>query len=231
MKNIDKHSIKNYWQKTPERFSEKYEWNLTNLFSPTSLFLDARRKKVNKLIGIFKGKNILDVGCGSGIFMLDFIYKGARVTGIDYSQKMLQLAQDLFNKYKIPEKSYVLKKAKASSFKSKNKSFDVIIATGLTDYISLEETMIFLKKSSKVLKDNGSLIISFPSTESPFALLRKGAGLAIRQKLFHLPPIASTFSSNEIKNILEKNGFTISHMSKIFYAMWIVKAKKHISLK
>ncbi len=231
MKNTDKHSIKNYWQKTPERFSEKYEWNLAYIFSPTSLFLDARRKKVNKLIGIFKSKNILDVGCGSGIFMLDFIYKGANVTGIDYSQKMLQLAQGLFNRYKIPKKSYVLKKAKASSLKFKNKSFDVIIATGLTDYIPIKETMIFLNKSFKILKDDGQLIISFPSAESPFSFLRKGLGLTIRQKLFRLPPIASTFSSSEIKNILEKNGFKISHISRIFYAMWIVKAKKHGSLK
>lgn len=225
MTNRKKNIITSYWLKTPELFSEKYEWNLTRLFSPTSLFLQARRKKVLELIGKFKDKNILDVGCGSGIFMLEFINRGARVTGVDYSKRMIELASQLLEKYQIEKKLYKLKIARASKLNLKEKSYDVILATGLTDYIPLDETKKFIEQSSKLLGKKGIIVISFPSTESPFSFLRRGLGLKIRQNLFHLPPIASTYTEEEIGMLLKKYGFKIEDMSKIYYAMWIVKAR------
>ncbi len=224
MTETKKEPIKYYWLNTPELFSEKYESDPTHFFSPASLFLNARRKKVIQLAGKPKNKALLDVGCGSGIFMLEFIKRGAKVTGVDYSKKMIELARKLLEKYKIEKRYYKLMVSRASDLKFSAKSFDIILATGLIDYIPQKESEIFLEKSSKLLKKNGLIIVSFPSTKSPFAFLRKGIGLAIRRKFFHLPPIAHTFDKNQIEEMLERHGFKIVEISKIYSAMWIVKA-------
>src|SRR3989304_6604209 len=38
------------------------------------------------------GESILDAGCGTGVFTLDFLAAGARVVGLDISMPMLELA-------------------------------------------------------------------------------------------------------------------------------------------
>lgn len=45
------------------------------------------------LIGGVKGKKVLDAGCGHGHYSLLLAKKGAKVTGIDISEKMIELAK------------------------------------------------------------------------------------------------------------------------------------------
>lgn len=45
------------------------------------------------LIGNVKGKKMLDAGCGHGYYSLLLAKKGPRVTGIDISEKMIELAK------------------------------------------------------------------------------------------------------------------------------------------
>src|SRR3990167_62047 len=126
-------TIKEYWQNTPGFFSEKYQTNFLKLASPVNLFLHLRRKEALKLAGSVKGKKILDVGCGSGVFLLEFIKMGATVVGIDYSQKMLSMAEAELKLYKIPKNKYKLILANATNLPLNSKSFDLVLATGMTD--------------------------------------------------------------------------------------------------
>ncbi|SFB28627.1 Methyltransferase domain-containing protein [Acetitomaculum ruminis DSM 5522] len=54
-------------------------------------------KKVNKILdnaGVFKGKKVLDVACGTGTLIKDYIKRQvSEVTGIDISPNMIELAQ------------------------------------------------------------------------------------------------------------------------------------------
>src|SRR4030042_5022352 len=93
--------INKYWIDTPELFSEKYTNSFLQNLSPVNMFLNKRRQEVLKLTRNLKGKKVLDVGCGSGVFMLEFIKRGAEVIGLDYSQKMLDLAKKELNFYKV----------------------------------------------------------------------------------------------------------------------------------
>lgn len=218
-------SIDKYWIETPELFSEKYSTNPLQLFSPVNLFLFARRKKVMEFAPKIAGKKILDVGCGSGIFMLDFIKKGAQVTGIDYSQKMIDMASDLLKQYKVPKTRYLLKKANATKLPFKDNSFDMVLATGLADYLTDIEDQKFLKESARVLKKNGMIIVGFPVEDSPFAFVRSGIGLQIRQKFFKLPPIHNKFSFEKIKKFTQDAGMKVVKKDKVLTTMWLVVAR------
>ena len=217
--------IKKYWQDTPQYFSEKYESNFIQMLSPVNMFLAARRKKAHELAGNIKGKKILDAGCGSGIFMIDFIKKGAFVVGIDYSQKMLDLARKELTAHKIPKNKYVLKLADATSLPFKDNEFDLILATGLTDYLTDQQDEKFVEEASRVLKKNGSLIISFSVKNSPFSFARSGLGLKIRQRIFKLPPIQNEFTLEKLRIFLQKYGLADKKHHKIFATMWLVLAQ------
>jgi len=196
--------INKYWIGTPELFSEKYTNSFLQNLSPVNMFLNKRRQEVLKLTRNLKGKKVLDVGCGSGVFMLEFIKRGAEVIGIDYSQKMLDLAKKELNFYKADKKKYKLVLANAICLPFRDDSFDLVLATGLTDYMTDNDDLKFIKEATRVLKKDGSLIVSFPAENSAFSFVRKGIGLKIRQKFFKLPPIHNQFSSTKIRNFLKK---------------------------
>lgn len=57
---------------------------------------------MRRLMPDIKGKKVLDIGCGAGGNCLDFVNRGAEsVTGIDLSEKMLELARDNCSHEKI----------------------------------------------------------------------------------------------------------------------------------
>lgn len=216
--------IKKYWLDTPERFFEQYKTPTLKLIYPVNLFLHARREKALELIGDAHGKRILDVGCGSGVFIIELIKRGAYAVGVDYSNKMLDEAKRQLGFFKVPKSKYTLKKADATKLPFKNGEFDVILATGLTDYLSNEQNELFIKEAKRVLVKNGKLIISFPVAESPFSFLRSGLGLKIRQKLFNLPPIENSFTKDRIKSHLATVNLKAESFDKIFSTMWLVVA-------
>lgn len=217
--------IKKYWLDTPERFFEQYRTPPLKLVSLVNLFLHARRRKVLELIGDVSGKRVLDVGCGSGVFIVELTKRGAYVVGVDYSNKMLEEAKRQLSFFKVPKSRYTVKNADATKLPFKNGEFDVILATGLTDYLSDQQNKLFIKEAKRVLAKNGKLIVSFPVAESPFSFLRSGVGLKIRQKLFNLPPIENSFTKDRIKNLFAAVKLKGQSFDKIFSTMWLVVAK------
>lgn len=217
--------IKDYWINTPERFSEQYEIT-KNFISPTKTFLHTRRKKVLAQVGDVKGKKILDVGCGSGVFMIEFIKRGAYVVGIDYSDTMLDIAKRELKRHKLPNGKYKIIKADATKLPFGKNEFDIVLATGLADYLTAAQNKLFIKEVARVMKKDGILICGFPVRESPVAFLRFGVGLWVRKKIMKLPPIQSWFSIEEVRSLLKVGNLEDIKRDKVFYTMWIILAKK-----
>jgi ubiquinone/menaquinone biosynthesis C-methylase UbiE len=53
------------------------------------LVLETEKELINRFVDLSPGDRVLDAGCGTGIFTLDFLKSGAIVTGLDISRGML----------------------------------------------------------------------------------------------------------------------------------------------
>ncbi len=76
-----------------DRQRSVFDWTWTEL-SPSSREAEARTL-AEKLAGEFAaGDRVLDLGCGSGAFALEFAARAARVTAIDASRTLLETARE-----------------------------------------------------------------------------------------------------------------------------------------
>jgi len=114
-------------------------------------------KEVLKMIK-WSGKNVLDVGCGTGELAFLIAKKGAFVKGIDYSEKGINVAK---KKYKHSKLSYEL----VDVSKKISGKYDVIISIGTLEHMDKPYTM--LKKFKKHLKPKGKIIITSPNWTNP----------------------------------------------------------------
>ena len=116
--------------------------------------------------GDVTGKKILDVGCGSGVYAVDFARRGARrVVGIDLSNNMLQLARQEAEQHRVADRCEFIQ-ADFLELDLEDR-FDISIAMGVFDYVPDQVT--FLRKM--VALTTGKVIVAFPS----HSLLREPA--------------------------------------------------------
>ena len=221
MKNKD---IDDFWKNTSPAFSNQYATILGIPLTPTGFFLQLRYKKISKILQRLPGKIMLDVGCGSGIFMREGILQGRKVVGIDYSKQMIETARR--NLSFFSSDNYELIEATAQKIPLKNNSMDIVLASGLTDYLKSSETVAFMFEVSRVLKKNGYVIITFPKTDSPLAFLRSNWGLGIRKLFLKLPPLQTTYTKQEIKNICHNVSIEPIEWDEVLLTMRIMIGKK-----
>ena len=76
-----------------QKFSELAHrwWDPTSEFRPLHEINPLRLEWINARAPL-AGKNVIDIGCGGGVLSESMARKGARVTGIDLSQKALKVA-------------------------------------------------------------------------------------------------------------------------------------------
>lgn len=102
----------------------------------------------------FKGKRMLDLGCGYGWHSIYAIENGASsVVGIDISQSMLKVAKE---KTHFSEVEYICGAIEDMDFKEE--SFDIVLSSLAFHYIKDYKELI--EKINKVLKPNGILIFT-----------------------------------------------------------------------
>src|SRR5580765_7334535 len=68
-------------------------WDPLSEFRPLHEINPLRLDYIERLAGGFDGRRVIDVGCGGGILSEAMARRGARVTGIDLSDKALKVAQ------------------------------------------------------------------------------------------------------------------------------------------
>lgn len=81
--------------------------------------------------GAEKGDVILDIGCGSGRYLLAFARRGLKVIGVDFSYPMLRLASSIISEAGYRDQCRLI----CSDFRSfPALKGDVVLAVGVFDY-------------------------------------------------------------------------------------------------
>ncbi len=106
----------------------------------------------------WKGKTVLDVGCGTGETAYHIAVGGAsRVVGLDYSHEAIAAARAM---YQHPHLFFEKK-----DIKNVKEKFDVIITMGTLEHI--DNPLALLKKFKTMLNPGGSLIVTSPNWSNP----------------------------------------------------------------
>ena len=140
---IQKHIQKNWKEIT----RSSYDNNAKEFATFTTVF----RGKLRKWIDYFamqlpKGSLVFDVGCGAGRDASYLVNKGLSITGIDFSEKLIEIA-----KKKVKSGKFLVMDFEKLSF-PKN-SFDGIWASASLYHIPRENLLNVLKKLNLVLKN------------------------------------------------------------------------------
>jgi len=139
-------------------------WDPYGKFKPLHKFNPIRLEYIkNSIIKIFRNRDkkkslkkikILDIGCGGGLLCEPLTKLGAKVVGIDASEKNIKIAKIHAKKSGLKIDYYC---ASPENFIS-NQKFDVILNMEIVEHV--KDVNLFLKESSKFLKKNGIMFIA-----------------------------------------------------------------------
>jgi len=149
--------------------------------------------ELDKFIDLLpKNGHVLDVGCGAGIPTGKYLVsRGLKVTGIDISDTMLEMARK-----NVPEADFINKDMNKLDFK--RNSFDGIISVYTLFHVPKNNHLNIFKQFFKILKPDGILLINTGTSESE--------GVS---KFFGEPMFWSNYDPKRTLEIVKSVGFSI----------------------
>jgi 2-polyprenyl-3-methyl-5-hydroxy-6-metoxy-1,4-benzoquinol methylase len=127
-----------------------------------------RFDKVMEYANPVEGKNVLDVGCGPGLYSVILAKAGAgNVVGVDFADEMIQIARAKARELGVEDRCRFLT-MDAMSYTSDRKA-DYVIVMGVMDYI--EKPLPFLQHLMQLT--DGKILLSFPVDDGLMAAQRK----------------------------------------------------------
>lgn len=150
-----------------------------------------KRNIVKKFLDILNlnSANILDAGCGAGL-NLNLLRDYGTVIGLDFSDDAIKFCKMNNNERYI--------KGNAMEMPFKSNTFDLIIALDILEHLDDKKA---LKEFNRILKKNGSLIITVPA----FKFLWSKHDEALHHKI--------RYNKDQLQNMLQFNGFAIEKIS------------------
>jgi ubiquinone/menaquinone biosynthesis C-methylase UbiE len=167
-------------------------------------------KAVKRILKQIKcnNQNVLDAGCGTGLFSYLLFDMGNNVVGIDYSDELINIA----NKNK-GKKDIKFQQANLYNIPCGNDYFDLILNLGVLPNVEDHTKVIF--EITRVVKKNGKIV---------FLTLRQPSKLETPFIFFYLI-FSKKLSFEKAKRII-KTMMTSNYMNSS-YSDFIAKAKRY----
>ncbi|WP_435163175.1 bifunctional 2-polyprenyl-6-hydroxyphenol methylase/3-demethylubiquinol 3-O-methyltransferase UbiG [Candidatus Pelagibacter bacterium nBUS_25] len=206
-------------KKEIEKFSKMAAewWDPSGKFKPLHKFNPIRIKYIREnIISSFKLKakqkpldkiNILDIGCGGGLLSEPMTRLGANVTGIDASNKNINIAK-LHAKKNNLEINYLCTSPEKLKIQKK---FDVILNMEIVEHV--EDINFFINSCSKLLKKNGLMFVAtLNKTLKSYMFAIIGAEYVLRWLPIGTHDWEKFVNPEDLKKILNKNNLKLEKL-------------------
>lgn len=160
---------------------------------------DYRYDKLNYLPRLvdfpaYRGKTLLEVGCGAGIDLVRFARAGAIVTGIDLSTTAIDLARKNIEQNGLTADLRVMN---GEAMQFADNSFDVVYAHGVLQYTADVKKMV--AEIHRVVKPGGEIIVMVYNRNSWLNLMRRVTKVPLEHED---APVLNKYSIGELKQFL-----------------------------
>ena len=206
-------------KKEIEKFSKIAEewWNPEGKFKPLHKFNPIRISYLKEnIIKTFKLDNkkmplkdikILDIGCGGGLLSEPMCRLGATVTGIDASNKNINVAKLHSKKNNLKINYYC---SSPEKFKVQHK-FDVILNMEIVEHV--EDVNFFLKSCTNLLKKNGIMFVAtLNKTFKSYVFAIVGAEYVLRWLPIGTHEWEKFVKPDELISMLKKNNLQLNRI-------------------
>ena len=227
-------------KKEIEKFSKIAEewWNPLGKFKPLHKFNPIRISYIKEnIISTFNVKNqkkplenvkILDIGCGGGLLTEPMSRMGAKITGIDASERNIQIAK-LHSKKDNLEIDYFC--CSPENFNPKEK-FDVILNMEIVEHV--ENVDFFLESCAKLLRKNGIMFVAtLNKTLKSYFFAIVGAEYIMRWLPIGTHEWDKFVKPDDLVNLLKKYDFRLENLDgmkfNIFNNEWNLSSDKSIN--
>ncbi len=190
--------MKNFWDKMAKAYDKSTEKH----------FHDANAKIISYTKHYCtKSKDILDLGCGTGIIILDLADAVNKITAVDASSEMIQIANQKKMEQKLENIEFNVKDISQINF-----------ASGKYDIITAFNLLLYLKKPEEIVKiiyeclPFGGYFITVTDCIGEKFLLKTGMNLLSRLGII---PSMNYFTMAVLKNIFINTGFKIEFCENV----------------
>ncbi len=207
-------------------------WDVNGKFKPLHMFNPIRIEYITEKIknyfnlkkdktNFLEGLNILDIGCGGGLISEPMARLGANVTGIDASEKNINVAK-LHSQKNGLRINYV---NTAPENLNDFEKFDIILNLEIVEHV--ENVNLYIKSCSKLLKRNG-LMFTATLNRSFISYLKAiiGAEYILRWLPIGTHDWNKFIKPEELEKYLTQENFSTLDIAGLNFNLFLSKWKK-----
>lgn len=158
----------------------------------------------------WRGKKVLEIGCGIGTDAINFARSGAIYTGVELSNSSLDLTKKRFEVFGYKAKNLLIGNAEEISDLLPGQTFDLIYSFGVLHHTpSIENALASIQKISQ----SDTILKIMVYAENSYKQAMINDGLDQPEAQFGCP-IANSYTKEKITELLDVAGFNTNKISQ-----------------